>query len=64
MVDDKGTATEIPSRRSAFRQSHTDCAIIARLLIDTWTLTTGRTLRDVYPCELTEQELIDFWADD
>ena len=33
------------------------------LLIDTWTLTTGRTLRDVPPCQLTEEELIDFWAD-
>jgi len=39
--------------------------LIARLLIDTWTLTTGKTLRcDVPPQELTEEELIDFWSDD
>jgi len=37
---------------------------IARLLIDIWTLATGRTLRDVPPPELTAEELIDFWADD
>ena len=37
---------------------------IARLLVDIWTLATGRTLRDVPPHELTAEELIDFWADD
>jgi hypothetical protein len=38
---------------------------IARLLIDTWTLTTGKTLRsDVPPHELAEDELIEFWSDD
>jgi hypothetical protein len=38
---------------------------VARLLIDIWTLATGRTLRcDVPPHELTTEELIDFWADD
>jgi hypothetical protein len=37
---------------------------VARLLIDIWTLATGRTLRDVPPHELTAEELIDFWADD
>jgi len=37
---------------------------IVQLLIQTWTLMTGRTLRsDVPPQELTEQELIDFWSD-
>lgn len=42
-----------------------DDELIARLLIHTWTLTTGRTLRgDVPPHELTEEELIDFWSDD
>jgi hypothetical protein len=42
-----------------------DDELLARLLIDTWTLTTGRMLRsDVPPQELTEQELIVFWADD
>jgi hypothetical protein len=38
---------------------------IAFLLISTWSLATGRQLRsDVPPEELTESELIDFWADD
>jgi hypothetical protein len=42
-----------------------DDELIARLLIHTWTLTTGKTLRgDVPPHELTEKELIDFWSDD
>jgi hypothetical protein len=42
-----------------------DDELIARLLIHTWTLTTGKTLRcDVPPHELTEGELIDFWSDD
>lgn len=41
-----------------------DDELLARLLIHTRMLTTGRTLRDVPPDELTEQELIDFWADD
>jgi len=40
-----------------------DEELIARLLIHTWTLTTGRTIRsDIPPYELTEEELIDFWA--
>jgi len=37
---------------------------VARLLIDIWTLATGRTLRDVPPQELSEEELIEFWSDD
>jgi hypothetical protein len=38
---------------------------VARLLVDIWTLATGRTLRgDVPPHELTAEELIDFWSDD
>jgi hypothetical protein len=42
-----------------------DDELIARLLIHTWTLTTGKVLRcDVPPHELTEEELIDFWSDD
>jgi hypothetical protein len=39
-------------------------ALLAMTLITTWALATGRTLRsDVPPCRLTEDELIDFWAD-
>ncbi|MGH3191245.1 MAG: hypothetical protein ACRDOL_29160 [Streptosporangiaceae bacterium] len=42
-----------------------DDKLIACLLIRTWALATGRTLRsDVNPCELSAAELIDFWADD
>jgi hypothetical protein len=37
---------------------------VARLLIDIWTLATGRTLRDVPPQELSAEELIEFWSDD
>jgi hypothetical protein len=38
---------------------------VARLLIDIWTLATGRTLRcGVPPQELTTEELINFWSDD
>lgn len=38
--------------------------ILAMLLIDTWTLTTGRRLRKAPPCQLSETELIDFLSDD
>ena len=39
--------------------------LIAELLIRTWTLTTGKTLRYEVPLnELTEEELIDFWTDE
>jgi hypothetical protein len=42
-----------------------DDELIVRLLIHTWMLTTGKTLRgDVPPHEPTEAELIDFWSDD
>jgi len=38
---------------------------LARVLITSWSLATGRTLRsDVPPRLLTEDELIAFWADD
>jgi hypothetical protein len=40
-------------------------ALLARVLITSWSLATGRTLRsDVPPQLLTEDELIAFWADD
>jgi hypothetical protein len=38
--------------------------LLAHLLISTWTVITGRTLRDVPLKCLTPEELIDFWADD
>lgn len=38
---------------------------LAALLIRMWTLASGRSLpRDVPPGQLTEEELISFWADD
>ncbi|HEU5160164.1 MAG TPA: hypothetical protein VFU43_24420 [Streptosporangiaceae bacterium] len=44
--------------------SHFDDALLRRVLISTWVLHTGRTLRrDVPPSELPVEELIDFWAD-
>ncbi len=38
--------------------------LLARVLITSWTLATGRTLRaGATPQSLSEEELIDFWAD-
>jgi hypothetical protein len=43
----------------------TEDDLLARVLITSWSLTTGRTLRaGVTPQSLTEDELISFWADD
>jgi hypothetical protein len=45
--------------------SLSDDELMAQLLINTWTLTTGKTLpRDVPPQELAEEELIDFWSEE
>lgn len=42
-----------------------DDELIAQLLIHTWTLAAGKTLRcDVPPHELTKEELIEFWTDE
>jgi hypothetical protein len=38
--------------------------LLAFLLISTWSLLTGRGLRDARPADLTAEELIEFWADD
>jgi hypothetical protein len=44
--------------------SHFDDALLGRVLISTWVLHTGRTLRrDVSPSDLPVEELIAFWAD-
>lgn len=38
---------------------------LARLLVRMWSLASGRTVRmDVPPDQLTEDELMHFWADD
>jgi hypothetical protein len=47
----------------AVRHSGED-ELLARVLITSWSLNTGRTLRSVAPQSLTEDELITFWADD
>jgi hypothetical protein len=41
----------------------TDDDLLALTLVSTWSVLTGRTLRNVHPDELTEIELIEFWAD-
>ena len=38
--------------------------LLARVLITSWSLATGRILRGAPPQSLSEDELIDFWADD
>jgi hypothetical protein len=42
-----------------------DDELLARVLITSWTLATGRTLRAGVPLHaLSAEELISFWADD
>ena len=47
----------------AVRHANED-ELLARVLITSWSLATGRTLRGGPPQSLTEDELISFWADD
>ena len=47
----------------AVRHANED-ELLARVLITSWSLTTGRTLRCAPPQALTEEDLISFWADD
>jgi hypothetical protein len=64
----------VPEAESQLHQEHdhampftslSDDELMAQLLINTWTLTTGKTLRrDVPPQELAEEELIDFWSEE
>ena len=49
---------------SQARRSSRDDELLARVLITSWSLATGRTLRGAEPQTLTEDELISFWADD
>jgi hypothetical protein len=42
-----------------------DDELLTMLYVGTWMLRTGRVLRqDIPPHELSEEELIAFWADD
>ncbi|MGE5289358.1 MAG: hypothetical protein ACM3ML_19595 [Micromonosporaceae bacterium] len=56
------SASPVPG---SLRHAQAEDDLLAFLLIHTWTLTTGRVLRsDVPPSQLSEEELIAFWADD
>ena len=53
------------SRRDLRAKPGDDDELLARVLITSWTLATGRTLRPgVCPQSLPADELISFWADD
>lgn len=46
------------------RLSTSEDELLAFLLVSTWVLATGRPFPRVPLQEMTEQQLIDFWADD
>jgi len=49
--------------KSVYRENEDE--LLARVLVTSWTLATGRTLRaGVPPHSHSEEELISFWADD
>ena len=61
---ESGRAREVPGLY-AFVRVQTQDDVLASLLICAWTVTSGRVLRsDVPPAQLSEEELIAFWADD
>lgn len=62
-ASDSGVNASSGFPRQARRSSGED-ELPARVLITSWSLATGRTLRGVASQELTEDELISFWADD
>lgn len=63
-VSDAGANTRRRFFARAVRHADED-ELLARVLITSWSLATGRTLRaGVAPQSLTEDELISFWADD
>ena len=62
-ASDSGAKSRRKFFSRAVRHAHED-ELLARLLITSWSLTTGRALRSVPPQSLTEDELISFWADD
>jgi len=54
-----------PQPRSRMLSGTTDDEMLAAVYINMWALASGRTLRrDVPPGQLSEDELITFWADD
>ena len=63
-ASDSGANTRRKFFSRAVRYSNED-DLLARVLITSWSLATGRTWRaGVAPHSLTEEELISFWADD
>jgi hypothetical protein len=62
-ASDSGAKSRRKFFSRAVRYANED-ELLARVLITSWSLTTGRTLRSVPPQSLTEDELISFWADD
>jgi 2-dehydropantoate 2-reductase len=63
-ASDSGANTRRRFFGRAVRHADED-ELLARVLITSWSLATGRTLRaGVAPQSLTEDELISFWADD
>jgi hypothetical protein len=62
-ASDSGASARRRFFSRAVRHSGED-ELVARVLITSWSLATGRTLRSVAPQSLTEDELITFWADD
>jgi hypothetical protein len=62
-ASDSGASARRRFFSRAVRHSGED-ELVARVLITSWSLATGRTLRGVAPQSLTEDELINFWADD
>ena len=62
-VSDAGVKSRRRFFSRAVRHANED-ELLARVLITSWSLATGRTLRGGPPQSLTEDELISFWADD
>ena len=62
LANDSGAKPKRGFSSRAVRHANDD-ELLARVLITSWSLATGRTLRGV-PQSLTEDELISFWADD
>jgi hypothetical protein len=62
-ASDSGAKSRRKFFSRAVRHANED-ELLARVLITSWSLTTGRTLRGAPPQSLTVDELISFWADD
>lgn len=63
-VDSPRGRIHVPEPLRAPDPRRSDDELIAYMLIRIWALMTGRSMRrDVSPDRLSEDELIDFWAD-